>query len=396
MNKSGPLQGVRVIDLSTVISGPMAGSLLADQGADVIKVEATGIGDMGRYVGASRNGMSGFFHLANRGKRSIAVDLKQAAGIDIVLKLCEKADVLIQNFRPGVTDRLGIGYETARERNQQLIYLSISGFGPEGPLAEMPAFDSIIQSFAGFADLQRESASDPPHLVQNFVVDKLTALNASQAVCAALVARAQTRGGQHIQLSMLDCAANFLWIDSAMAAALPGDGVRHQLPPAKVTKLTRFKNGWASFSPSTDEAFHGMCRALGVDSSDPRVKTLSARMQNLDESRKIMDRCEARAAELDVDAAVALLQECDVPCAKVRTLTELPEQPQSQASALFEQNNHSVLGTILEPRPAARFTATPAQTGAPAPRLGEHTDEILKELGLEKEVEALRAGRIVQ
>lgn len=392
----GPLRGIKVLDLSTVISGPMCGALLADQGADVIKVEATGIGDQGRYLGATRNGMSGFFHLANRGKRSIAVDIKQAAGKDIVLRLIDDSDVLIQNFRPGVAERLGIGFEQARQRNPDLIYLSITGFGSDGPLANMPVYDNIMQSFAGFAELQREDDDDRPHLIKNIVADKITALNASQAVCAALVARGQGRGGQHIQLSMLDCAANFLWGDSAMAAALPGDQVNDQQPPAKRTKLTRFKNGWGSISPTTDRAFHGMCGAFGIDSSDPGVKTAHDRMMNLEAMRVIFERWEARAAEMDIDEAIALLQSCDVPCAKVMALTDLPEHPQSQATALFQRNPHPVLETVLEPRPAARFGATPAAVGKPAPTLGQHTDTILRALGLGDQIDVLHGEGVVQ
>jgi len=218
---AGPLAGFRVVDLSAVVSGPLTGALLADQGADVIKVERTGAGDIQRNVGSRRNGFSGFFHVLNRGKRSIAVDLGTPEGIELVQRLAADADVVIQNFRPGVVDRLGIGYDALAEVNAGLVYLSISGFGPSGPRAGDRAYDPIIQAFSGMTDVQgriHREHPDRPEQVNMLLLDKLTAWTGCQAITAALLARSRSGQGQHITLAMLDVAVSFAWSDVAAVA----------------------------------------------------------------------------------------------------------------------------------------------------------------------------------
>src|SRR5690606_939643 len=199
----GPLAGVRMLDLATAVAGPFAGSLLADQGAEVIKVETPGLGDILRYVGASRNGVSAMYQMSNRGKRSLALNLKQPEGLDILKRLVERSDILMHNFRAGVPERLGIDYESLRRINPELIYISISGFGHSGPDAHKRAYDNVIQAFSGLAFNQADVNSGEP--VQNYqaIADKLTALTAAQALSSALYARAQGRGGQQIRLNMV-------------------------------------------------------------------------------------------------------------------------------------------------------------------------------------------------
>jgi hypothetical protein len=188
----GPLEGVRVLDVSAVLSGPLTATYLADQGADVVKVEPPGMGDILRWLGSSRNGMSGMFCVTNRGKRSIVVDLSSPEGCAIFSRLAERADVVLQNFRPGVVDRMGIGYEAVRRTNPSVIYLSISGFGPQGPYAGKRVYDNIIQAYSGLADVQGDPQSRVPQLNRQLLCDKLTAYTAAQAVTAALFSRERT------------------------------------------------------------------------------------------------------------------------------------------------------------------------------------------------------------
>ena len=194
---SGPLTGVRIIDLSNVVSGPMAVQILADQGAEVIKVEQPGTGDMSRGMGGMRNGLGALFAVLNQNKRAIVLDMQQDAAREIMFSLTEKADVVVQKFRPGAMERMGIGYPALKSVNDSLIYTSISGFGMDGPYANRRVYDPIIQGITGFVDAQTASQSDQPQLVRNIVCDKATALSAAQAITAALFAREGGQGGNH-------------------------------------------------------------------------------------------------------------------------------------------------------------------------------------------------------
>ncbi|HAJ30381.1 MAG TPA: hypothetical protein DCL32_09425, partial [Gammaproteobacteria bacterium] len=216
---AGPLTGVTVVDLSAVVSGPLTGAVLADLGADVIKVEKLE-GDIQRNVGSRRNGFSGSFHVLNRGKRSIALDLKDPAVMPVLQGLVARADVLIQNFRPGVVQRLGLGFEAMQRLNPRLIYLSISGFGPDGPEAGKRAYDPIIQAYSAMVSVQGLKRGEGPEQVNQLIMDKLTAHTGAQAIAAALYARERTGLGEHIQLSMLDTAVAFMWPDAGADVTL--------------------------------------------------------------------------------------------------------------------------------------------------------------------------------
>ncbi|MGA1643311.1 MAG: CaiB/BaiF CoA transferase family protein, partial [Ilumatobacteraceae bacterium] len=203
----GPLHGVRVLDLSVMISGPLAGMMLADQGADVIKVESPGIGDFMRYLGSAKGGMTGIFLNNNRGKRSLVVDLKKPEGVDVLKKLVATSDVVIQNFRPGAVERLGISYDDLSAINPDLIYVSISGYGPDGPASGQRVYDNVIQGASGLASVQVDPQTGTPSLFRTLLCDKVTSLKAAQAVTAALYARQVGHArGQHIVLAMLDAA----------------------------------------------------------------------------------------------------------------------------------------------------------------------------------------------
>lgn len=397
-NATGPLAGVRILDLATAIAAPFATSLLADQGADVIKIESPGMGDILRFVGANRNGVSAIYNMSNRGKRALVLNLKVEQGVDILKRLIGTSDVLIHNFRPGVVERLGIDYDSLRAVNPDLIYVSVYGFGHTGPAAGKRAYDNVIQAFSGLAYNQANPATGEP--VQNYqaIADKLTALTAAQAIPAALYARAQGRGGQHIRLNMVDSVLHFLWMDAAGTASFLEEGANPGQQVAKGVPLIRFKNGWGQAAPLSDAEFHGMCRAFGVDSqADTRLASVIDRMNNKEAVQAIMAQVYEKAAATDVDAGIAALEAEDVPCAKAMTLEELPDHPQIQANGTFVEFDHPVAGKMREPRPAAEFGHSPAAVGAPSSMSGQDTDAILaSELGLTAaELEALRAKGVV-
>ncbi|MDH3755581.1 MAG: CoA transferase, partial [Acidimicrobiia bacterium] len=247
---TGPLDGVKVLDISIALTGPYAAALMADQGAEVIKVERPDIGDIARYVGVAVNGMSSLFLVCNRGKRSLAVDLQTPEGVDIVARLAAEADVVIQNYRPGVMDRLGLGYDHVRAHNPDVVYVSLSGFGPTGPYRDRSAYDTVIQAYAGLAANQADPDDEVPTFLRQTAADKVTALFASQAIAAALFARAQGRGGQHIELSMTDAVVSFLWADAAANEVLTeSDNSQHSSFVAGFRPM-RFVDGWGIVTPT--------------------------------------------------------------------------------------------------------------------------------------------------
>ncbi|MEO8694112.1 MAG: CoA transferase [Acidimicrobiales bacterium] len=391
----GPLHGVRVIDLSTVLSGPLATVLLADQGADVIKIEAPGAGDLTRMVGSRNNDMTAMFCLANRGKRSLVLDLSGESGRAVLRRLVEHADVLIQNFRPGVADRMGIGYDELGAVNPSLIYVSIAGFGFDGPLANLRVYDNLIQAVSGMAAVQGDAGEPRP--VQNLVCDKITALTAAQATTAALLARANGASGQHIRISMLDATVSFLWPDAGTAATLLSEDATI-MAPREGSSLTRHRDGWTTCAPVSDAEFQGWCRAYGAPelADDPRFATGRQRLASPElaaERRRVIE----RASELTVAEALERLAAEGVGAVPVLDVDELPAHPQALANGTFAERTHPIAGPMREPAPVARFSETPATLGAPAPLMGEHTDEILRGAGLsDAEISELRAAGTVR
>jgi crotonobetainyl-CoA:carnitine CoA-transferase CaiB-like acyl-CoA transferase len=393
---SGPMQGVRVIDLGSMIAGPAATTVLADQGAEVIKVEAIGMGDTMRYLGASLNGVSSLFHNCNRGKKSLVVDLKSERGVSVLHKLAATCDVLVENYRPGVTERLGVDYKTLAEINPKLIYLSVCGFGHTGPLAHRSAYDNVIQTFAGVANSQANRDTGEPMLYQQLFSDKATALTGAQAVSAALFARERGHGGQHIQLAMVDAVVSFLWADVAGANAFLEEGAREGMSVAKGIRLLQFKDGYGTASPVTDSQFHGYCRAFGIDASDPRLTKVADRNANLDLILDILKQVDAKARTMEVAEAMAALEAEDVPSAAAQDLADLPDHPQLQANNSFATIANKQAGPMREPNNPANFSSTPSAALQPAPQLGEHTDGILQDLGYhDNEVAELREQGVI-
>jgi crotonobetainyl-CoA:carnitine CoA-transferase CaiB-like acyl-CoA transferase len=398
---AGPLEGFKIVDLSAVVSGPLTGALLADLGADVIKVERTVTGDIQRNVGSRRNGFSGFFHVLNRGKRSIALNLTTREGCDIVHRLSADADVVLQNFRPGVVERLGIDYAALSDGNPGLVYLSISGFGQSGPRAGDRAYDPIIQAYAGITDVQgsiHRDNPDQPEQVNMLLLDKLTAWTGSQAIMAALLARSRTGKGQHVELSMLDTAISFIWSDVAADLILQGDDVDRRPPIRASGTMQTYADGHGFTMTLSQPEFEGLCRAYGLDhiAEDPRFASLDLRMRHRAELREIItSEMDEVALELTVAQAEERLLRHEVPFARVRRLADLPADEQIQHNQMFRELNHPVAGLMRDARPAPRFTGTPAEPGGPAPSVGEHTRQILQEIGMSADTEKLFERGIV-
>jgi crotonobetainyl-CoA:carnitine CoA-transferase CaiB-like acyl-CoA transferase len=389
----GPLSGVKVIDLSVMISGPLAAMMLADQGADVIKVESPGLGDIMRFLGTSKGGVTGIFANNNRGKRSLVVDLKRPEGVEVLKRLVATADVLVQNFRPGAMERLGLGYDDVAALNPDLVYVSISGYGPDGPSSHRRVYDNVIQAASGLASVQTDPLTGVPSLFRTLLCDKVTSYTAAQAITAALYARATGKArGQHIVLAMLDTAIAFLWPDSAMDAALLDDDVVHTPTIASNYAVTPLADGFVSAGAVTDAEFRGLCAAFGRPEigHDARFATAGARLQHATELVGMM---RDLAASTTVEHFLRGAEEHDVPASRINTLAELPADDQVIHNEVFVERRHPSAGMLREPRPAARFSATPAVVSGHAPMFGQHSDEIVTELGLDPA--ALRAAHVI-
>jgi crotonobetainyl-CoA:carnitine CoA-transferase CaiB-like acyl-CoA transferase len=391
----GPLDGIRIVDLTIALSGPLAIGILADQGADVVKVEAPGLGDIGRWVGPAIGGVSALAQVANRGKRSIAVDLKREEGREIVRRLARGADVFAENFRPGVTGRLGLGPAELRAENPRLVYLSINGFGSEGPYAHKSAYDPVVQAYGGLAAVQA-GADGPPQLIRHTAADKITALTASQAVTAALLARERGAGGQHLEVTMLESVVNFVWVDAAGNEVLLASDRSQPSSFSRDQKLWKTKDGWIIAAPVSDGDVEAICRGLGVDGWDaPEVRTIAARRRNPAAFIELLRRVLAKVETLSSEEALAAMEREHAPCGAVIGPERLHLDPHVRARGILEDSVHPVAGPIRQPRPASRFAATPAATGGPAPTIGQHTDEILAEIGLGERAAELRAAKVV-
>jgi len=392
----GPLQGVRVLEFAIALTGPYATALMADQGAEVVKVERPGIGDIARWVGVAVNDMSAFFLVCNRGKRSIALDLQRPEGVEIALKLAADVDVVIENFRPGVMDKLGLGYEGIRAVNPDVVYASLTGFGAEGPYRDRSAYDTAIQAYGGFATNQADPEDGLPVFLRQTAADKVTALFACQAVTAALLARANGAGGQHLELSMTDAVVSFLWADSAGNEVLLDSDRSMNSSFVAGFRPMRFEDGWGIVVPTSDADFAGMCRALEVEGyDDPRVATVGERRKHRDVMEPIMDMVYAKAANLTQAEATERFEAQRVPFSMILTPDQLTRDQHAVAIGLFEEDDHHIVGRTRVPRHPTRFRGTPAQLRKASPGLGEHTDAILEELGLADRIEQLRASGVV-
>ena len=376
----GPLHGYRIVDLTSMISGPLATMILADQGADVIKVENPDGGDHTRAANNQRNGFSASFLNNNRNKRSLALDLKNPAAREALLRLVATADVFVQNFRPGVAERMGFGEDALRAIAPSLIYVSISGFGETGPFAGKPVYDPLVQAMSGLATIQAGSDTERPRLVRTIVPDKLTAVTAAQAITAALLARERTGQGQHVRISMLEAVIAFLFASDMGSQTFVGDDLPQQDAASFIDLIYETATTYISAAVQSNKEWAALTRALDKPEwrDDPRFKTPALRQKNI-EARLRM----TQQVLLGRPAAewMALLTEAGVPCAPVLTRGQMIQDPQVQATGIVIETDHKDAGRIRGARPAARFSATPASIRQGGPALGEHNNVILTELG---------------
>jgi crotonobetainyl-CoA:carnitine CoA-transferase CaiB-like acyl-CoA transferase len=388
----GPLDGYRIIDCTQMISGPVATMILGDQGADVIKVEPTGGGDLTRALGG-KTGISPTFATSNRNKRSIAINLKTASGVGLLKRLTATADLFIQNFRPGAADRMGVGEQAMRAVKRDLIYVSISGFGETGPYAHKRVYDPVVQALSGLASIQADP-SGRPRMMRLIIPDKVTALTAAQAMTAALLARERTGKGQHVRLAMLDAVISFLWPEGMAAYTF----VRtNNIPVRRAARdlIYETRDGFITTGAVSDSEWQGMARALEHPewANDPRFSTPAARLRNVDE------RLEMTAQVLKARTSAEWLVRLDVeqvPCGAVNNREDLLSDPQVRENGLIVETEHPHAGPMRQTRPAARFEATPAGLRRPAPMVGEHTDEVLIETGVSAdEIRLLRDSGVI-
>ena len=390
----GPLAGIRIVDLTAMISGPVATMMLADQGAEVIKVEPPA-GDIVRRMGHDIGGVTSSFASSNRGKKSVMFDLKTDLGRGLLDRLVESADVFIQNFRPGTVERMGLGEDVIRARRPDIVYVSISGFGERGPYRHKRVYDPVIQALSGLADIQTDRETGRPMMIRTIIPDKVTALTAAQAITAALLHRERTGEGQHVRLAMLDAMVAFLWPEGLVNLTV----VDRELPEPRSRLapdlIYRTSDGYITVGAVSDSEWQGLCAALDrpewLESElyrTPHDRTVNV-VKRLAETQKVL--LQRTTAEW-----LERLDEHQVPCAPVLNQRELVDHPQVVANELVELRKHPEMGPYRQARPAARFEASPSGIAGHAPRLGEHTREVLASLGLDAaRIDTLYAERAV-
>ena len=393
--RAGPLDGVRVIDFTNVVAGPYAAMILADQGADVIKIEGPRRRDFARGAGEGASQLNSVFLNNNRNKRSLSVDATTDAGREILLRLAATADVFVQNYRPGVMTRLGIDEPALRVVNRKIVYVSMSGFGETGPFAHKPVYDPLIQALSGLTTVQAGSDEARPKLIRTILPDKLTGMTAAQAISSALVARERTGEGQHIRLSMLDSVVAFMWSSDMGEQTFLDREVSAQATATIIDLIYETKTGYITISTMTNDQWAGFCRAAGREDliTDPRFRSAGARHRNADERLAlIQDTLLTRSADEWLEA----LDAEGVPCAPVLTRSQAVEHPQLQASGILVESEHTHAGRLRQARNAAVFEGAPMRIRHGAPLLGEHTAEVLAELGYtESQVEDFVEGGVV-
>ena len=384
----GPLEGVRVLDLSGMISGPLGAMILADQGADVIKVESP-VGDSSRAVATRRGGFSASFLNNNRNKRSVVLDLKKPGATEALLRLYATADVILQNFRPGVADRLGIGYEAAKSVRADIIYASICGFGETGPYAGKPVFDPLIQSLSGLTTVQAGSDDVRPALVRTIVPDKLTGFTMAQAITAALFSRERTGQGQHIHLSMLDTVVHFLWSSDMGGHTFVGDELEAETAQSFIDLIYETADGYISVAAFRRVDWEKLADACERPEwkDDPRFRTTPG-LEEFKNDRLAMTQNALR--ERSTADWIERLSAYDVPHAPVLTRSEMIRHAQIEANAIIVEHDHPQAGRLRQTRPPVIFDGTPTAYRHGGVRLGANTREVLGEAGLAgDEIDAL-------
>ena len=391
------LDGVRVLDLSRVMSGPFCTAMLADLGAEVIKIEMPGGGDDSRHFGPFVDGESAYFMLLNRGKKSMTLDLKSDSGREILRAMVKSSDVVIENFRPGVAKRLGLEYETLKQHNPGLIYASISGFGQEGPLADRPAYDLIVQAMSGLMNVtgQRDG---PPTAVGESVIDVCTGMFAAWGISTALFDRERTGKGRNLDIAMMDSMFSMMLtvLSMQLYTDRPPTRVGSRHPVTYPVDVFEAKDGHIVMVVTSDRSFTVLCQAIGQPalSDDDRFRTNADRNAHESELRAAI---EAWTSSRSADAAVAALAEAGIPASPVLSVVDVVDSDHIAHREMISTVDHPTLGEVPMVHQPVRFSDTDRGFQRPSPLLGEHTQELLTEvLGLnEAQIKKLTDHNIV-
>jgi crotonobetainyl-CoA:carnitine CoA-transferase CaiB-like acyl-CoA transferase len=390
---AGPLTGVRILDLSTVVLGPFATQILGDLGADVIKVE-NGTGDIMRHAGPTpAKGMGAIYVGANRNKRSILLDLKSADGMEAMRRLAAQSDVFFTNVRMDGLKRLGLGYDDVRRLRADAIYVHCAGYGSDGPYAGKPAYDDLIQAASGVTDLFAIREGGPPKYMPALMADKVSGLFAVTAVLSALYHRAQTGTGQFVEAPMLECFTAFNLVENLYGLTFdpPTAGPAYSRSVSANRKPYPTKDGYIGIMPYSDEQWAEFFRLGGRPeiNDDQRFQGYAARTANIDTLYQLAGEV---AATKTTDEWLRLLSAADIPAMKCNSLRDVMEDPHLVATGFLHRRPHEVLGSYMATQPPLKFSESPASIRCEPPTLGQHTAEVLAELGFAPSDIARMAG----
>ena len=381
-----PLAGLKVVEMSTMITCSLAAMMLRAQGAEVVKVEPVLMGDPMRYVGSMKNGQSALFHNCNRGKRSLAVDLKDEHGVEAVKRLAGEADVMLNNYRPGVMDALGIGPDVVRAVNPRLVNVSVTGFGTVGPMAHRPAYDHVIQGISGLTGLQGGDYEGDAgfDFIKMLICDKVTAYTVAQAATAALVARASTGEGQHIDISMLHACLAFMWPDGMMGHTLQDSDIIDMPPMSESYHVLNTKDGSIACTALTDQHWDAILKLIDREElkEDERFATLPGRMMHLPDIMKVL---KAGVEKLSMAQVMSAFEAADIPSTQCETRNSVSANEQVQAIGALETYVTENMGKLTTPTPPVLFAGAATSLAEPSPVHGQHSRAIMDELGFDAE-----------
>ena len=377
---SGPLEGYKVLELTSTVSGPFASMMLADQGAEVIKVEPPGIGDLARFMGTIKSGIGAMFTVLNRNKKCICLDFKNLDDFEVLKKLIKETDVLIENYRPGIVKKLGIDYDSAVKINPEIIYCSISGYGQSGPYKERKVYDPLIQATAGTAAAQ---SSSNPEFFRTIVFDKVTALTAAQSITSALLQKERIGKGQYIPISMMDSALYYSWPDMMMNQTfLEGGESIGEL--ADYFSVYKTNDGFITIIlAASDEVFNPFCEYFNADlHKDKKFSNAAARVKNKDDLTSEINKI---TQEYNTKELIDLMDLHGIPASVVNQLDDIYKDPQVIEQGSLVEVEHPITGTMRMPRPPFKFLNQDKFPKKQATILGADTREVLESLGVENE-----------
>ena len=393
---AGPLSGVRVVDVSEVISGPLATMILADQGADILKIEPPSYGEESRQLANYRNGMAGLYANCNHGKRSIGINMKSERGLALALEMVREADVFVQNWRPGAAERLGLGEAAVRAINPRIIYASITGYGDDGPYANRRGYDPIFQCLTGYVAAQTNPQIPIPDLVRNAVVDKATSYSLAQAITAALYARERGADGQHVKVAMLDAGLAFFWPDGMLRHTLPGEGIDHYVVPGERYQLMSTADGQLVVWAGTAEQMRASLLVVGEDELAKSPEQRGKAMLREENQVARTEAVNAGFAKLTSEEAYRRCIEHQLPAAPVLSHEDVLLDPQIIHNGCVIEAEHPVYGRYRRAAPSAKFSGTLLEPTSPPSLYGEQSEEILEEMGYSSdERSALREADVV-